>query len=98
MGREGSWGCQECVRAVADKSGAGQLGGDLFHFLLMLIGLTWHKRVGLCDCPLPWWLHPREGDILPMAIGEREGMGVTGQLWRPHSSGCNVVPAAMNQA
>lgn len=73
MGREGSRGCQECVRAAADKSGAGPLGGDLFCFLVMLIGLTWRMGIRLRDGPLPRWLHPREGDILPMAVWGREG-------------------------
>lgn len=73
MGREGSRGCQECVRAAADKSGAGPLGGDLFCFLVMLIGLTWRMGIRLRDGPLPRWLHPREGDILPTAVWGREG-------------------------
>lgn len=71
MGREGSRGCQECVRAAADKSGAGPLGGDLFCFLLMLIGATWCMG----DGPLPRWLHLREGDILPTAVQGIEGTG-----------------------
>lgn len=80
MGREGGGGCQECVGAAADKSGAGPLGGDLFCFLLMLIGVTWRMGVGLHDSPLPQWLHPRDGDVLPMAVGGREATGVGRQL------------------
>lgn len=75
MGREGGGGCQECVRAAADKSGAGTLGWDLFCFRLMLIGVTWCMDIRRPGGPLPRWLHPREGDILPTAVGGREGNG-----------------------
>lgn len=80
MGGEGGGGCQECVRAAADKSGASPLGGDLFCFLLTLIGVTWGTGVGLRDSPLPRRLNPGEGDVLPMAVGGREGTGLGGQL------------------